>query len=248
MDKKDNLLEFRRNFFSQNGEDGIIEEILKKLNLKNVELCEFGAWDGVHLSNTFNLVKNHNAKAIFIEGDDEKYKDLIKTANLFKNITPIKKFVDIGENTLDNILSKTYLKNNFDILSIDIDSNDLEVWESLKHYQPKIVIIEIGSSILPGILQRYNRENETQNSFTSTIIVGKNKGYTPIAHTGNLIFIKNEYLSKINLSKYLIDNPEKLFINDWVEKNVIVRLLKRILPLYIVKLIRKIKKNFIKIY
>ena len=53
---------YRKNFFSQNGEDGVISEILKRLNLKSKEkwCCEFGAWDGIHGSNTFNLVKNYS--------------------------------------------------------------------------------------------------------------------------------------------------------------------------------------------
>ena len=35
---------FKRNVYSQNGEDGILQELLKKLNLeKNGWCCEFGA-------------------------------------------------------------------------------------------------------------------------------------------------------------------------------------------------------------
>ena len=63
------LINFRKNIFSQNGEDGIIEEVIKRLELKDLEVCEFGAWDGKHFSNTFNLVKNFNARAVYIEGD-----------------------------------------------------------------------------------------------------------------------------------------------------------------------------------
>ena len=55
------FLKYKKNFYSQNGEDGIILEVLKRLKIKNKELwcCEFGAWDGIHGSNTFNLVKNN---------------------------------------------------------------------------------------------------------------------------------------------------------------------------------------------
>lgn len=55
------LDQFKKNkYFSQYGEDGIVEEILKKLN-QNINLdnwcSEFGAWDGVHLSNTCYFIK-----------------------------------------------------------------------------------------------------------------------------------------------------------------------------------------------
>ena len=147
------LINFRKNIFSQNGEDGIIEEIIKRLELKDLEVCEFGAWDGKHLSNTFNLVKNFNARAVYIEGDKKKYQDLIKTAKQFPNILPINAFVSHknDKNSLDNLLSRTFLKKDFDLLSIDIDGHDLEVVFHLQNYSPKIIIIEINSSMLPGI-------------------------------------------------------------------------------------------------
>jgi hypothetical protein len=76
---------YSKNIYSQNGEDGIIEELLKRLNITKGWVCEFGAWDGILLSNTFNLVKN-GFDAVFIEGDVNKYNDLL---HLFSLKTPI---------------------------------------------------------------------------------------------------------------------------------------------------------------
>lgn len=238
-----NFLKFRKNIYSQNGEDGIIEEIIKKINLKDIEVCEFGAWDGKHYSNTFNLVENYSAKAVYIEKDSFRFNNLIETSKKFKNIFPINSSIDLNENLFDKIVSKTFLKKNFDILSIDIDSNDLEIWESIKNYEPKIVIIEICSYILPGILQRYNSEKKTKNSFTSTINVGKSKGYTPIAHVGNLIFIKNEYLDKLNIDQSLLLNNKKLFLNDWVNKiskDKIKKKIFKIIPKIVIDIFKKV--------
>jgi hypothetical protein len=60
---------FAKDIYSQNGEDGIIEEILNKLEINNGYVCEFGAWDGVHLSNTFNLVTKGFNAVFFIRND-----------------------------------------------------------------------------------------------------------------------------------------------------------------------------------
>ena len=41
-----NLTTFAKNIYSQNGEDGIIEELLKRLNIQKGWACEFGmGWE-----------------------------------------------------------------------------------------------------------------------------------------------------------------------------------------------------------
>ena len=73
------LIEYRKNIHSQNGEDGVIDEIFKRINLASLShekwCVEFGAWDGKHYSNTFHLVEQ-GWNAVYIEGDIEKYSDL----------------------------------------------------------------------------------------------------------------------------------------------------------------------------
>jgi hypothetical protein len=219
-------LKFRKNFYSQNGEDGIVEKLISDLGLeKKLTLCEFGAWDGKYLSNTFNLIKKFQSTALLIEGDQYKFKDLLDTSRKYQNIIPVQKFVSCeGKNSLDQILSENSFPSDFDLLSIDIDSNDLEIWESLVNFKPKIVIIEINSSILPGIKQRHDpSKGKLSSSFTSTLEVAKKKGYFLVAHTGNLIFIKNQFKEKINFNLNLLENPEKLFIYDWVIEKTVFR-------------------------
>ena len=212
-------LKYRKNVYSQNGEDGVIGKLLEDLKIKNnITACEFGAWDGKHYSNTYNLVSKCS-KLLMIEGDEIRFQALIKTSNENSNIIPVNKYVTTsGKNCLDEILKDNNFPSDFDILSIDTDTNDLDIWESLKNFTPKIVIIEINSRIPPGILQRHNpRENKYQNSFSSTAEVGNEKFYTPICHTGNLIFLKNDLLSQIKFKKELINNPNNIFIKDWIK-------------------------------
>ena len=146
---------------------------------------------------------------------------------------------------LDVILKKTKIDKNFDILSIDIDSYDLAVWKSLKNYSPKIVIIEINSSIPPGIEQIHS-SNKVGNSFSSTVNFAKKKGYELVCHTGNCIFIKKRYLNKLKFKKKYIKNPELLFDNSWLGKKepFIKGMIKKLLPEYILNNLRTFKKKF----
>ena len=91
------LNKYKKNIYSENGEDGILLYILKKTKLiKNSSplwCCEFGAWDGIHGSNTFNLVKNYNFSYYF------KVRCKYYVKNMFSHILTIlsKKSIDYFE-------------------------------------------------------------------------------------------------------------------------------------------------------
>jgi hypothetical protein len=182
---------------------------------------EVGAWDGIHQSNTFALVEQ-GWKAVYIEGDSYRFQDLLKTAHKFSNIIPIEAFVSQHRDnpfSLENLLSGTKIPKDFVLLSIDIDSYDLDVWESLSGYFPQIVVIEINSSVNPGVYWRHGANN-VGNTFSSTIKVGTDKGYTLICHTGNLIFVKNELIGKLDFPTKFIKYPELLFVDNWINSKL----------------------------
>jgi len=203
-----------KNNYSQNGEDGIIEEILKRLDINNGWVCEFGAWDGIYLSNTYSLVEK-GFNAVFIEGDKDKYKDLLNTVEKNKNIIPLNAYVDHNDsnNSLDNLLSTTNIPIDFDILSIDIDSYDYQVWKSLKIYKPKIVIIEINSSVDPNNNLHIHDQKYIGTGFRPMFDLAAEKDYTFVLHTGNMIFIRNDLFNKLNIH---YDDPLENFKNSWL--------------------------------
>jgi len=206
---------YNKNIYSSQGEDGIIEELLNRLNIKSGWVCEFGAWDGIKCSNTFNLIKSNNFKGIYIEGDKIKFNDLVKTALLYKNIIPMNEFVspENNLNSLDNILARTDIPKNFDILSIDVDSYDYQIWKSLQVYKPKIVIVEINSSVMTNNELHIHEENKYQGTgFRPMFKLGIEKGYKFVLHTGNMIFIQNELFSQLNIN---YNNELENFRTNW---------------------------------
>jgi hypothetical protein len=214
------LNKFQFNIYSQNGEDGVIEEILKRLGISNdnKKWCvEFGAWNGIHLSNTFALVEK-NWNAVYIEGEADRYQDLLKTAQKYPQIVPIHAFVARSQNeeySLDKLLKQTQIPKEFELLSIDIDTYDLDVWESLSSYSPKIVIIEINSHVPPGIVWKHSPETQG-NTFSATINVARLKGYTLVCHTGNCIFVRDDLVEKVKLDPQYIQYPELLFLYEFL--------------------------------
>ncbi len=209
---KNNLLnKYSKKIYSQFGEDGILLEILNRIGKENLDnwCVEFGARDGISDSNTYNLIKNHNYKAVLIEGDKTYYDKLLKNFN-DNSIIKINKYVDFfGDNQLDNILSKTNIKKNFDFLSIDIDGCDYYVFKSLDIFRPKIICIEFNHFIPNSVefVQEKNFDIKQGSSAKSLVKLGIEKGYKLIASSfSNLFFIEKSYFNLISKDEILLDD------------------------------------------
>lgn len=182
------LLENRDNIYSDNGEDGVLKCIMEKLGIECGTCCEFGAWDGKYCSNTFNLVKEKNWKALYIEGDEEKYKDLLVTQKEYPTITPVCAFVS-GTN-LDSLILDNGFPEDLDLLSIDVDSIDYEIWKGLEKVRPKIVIIEPSNST-----PLWEKSTHYEGRGASPFLIkqlAKEKGYRFVCTTGNLFFVRSD--------------------------------------------------------
>jgi hypothetical protein len=235
---------FIKNKYSQNGEDGILEQLIKELglNIPDMWVVDVGAYDGIAYSNVRHLI-NQGCHAVMIEPSlvggacEPKYLSLQDLPQVYPNVIALNHFtaisdkakVDAGyagckamhENcdifyfnaeikTLDESLAQVkQFSSNYDILNIDIDSYDHEIWEEHK-LSPKIVIIEINSGLAP-----VEQNNKSKGySFMDSLKVGINKGYSCVCHTGNMIFVRNDLLADLSIPKDQI-NSIKLFNNKW---------------------------------
>ena len=197
------LIEYRRKITSQDGEDGILAEIFRRLGIKKGSCVEFGAWDGKHLSNTWDLWKNKNWNAVLIEGDSERCSLLKDEYGGLDNVDIVNTYVGIdGEQSLDSILTKTDLPKNFELLSIDIDGDDYHVWKSLSKFTPKVVIIEYNPSIPPDLeIVDTPGAREFGASAASLLELGKSKQYKLATCTRtNMVFVKNALFKKLGIN------------------------------------------------
>ncbi|UCF14929.1 MAG: FkbM family methyltransferase [Phycisphaerales bacterium] len=191
------LNEFASNVTSQNGEDGIIEKILDVLDDSAKWCVEFGSWDGRHLSNTYNLIKNKSWSGVLIEGNAHRFQDLLKTYEGNNRVICINAFVGFeGDNNLDVILRRADIPADFDLLSIDIDGNDYHVWEAVRDHRPKIVVIEYNPTIPNAVefVQSRDMRVTQGSSLLSLWKLAKAKNYELVAVThSNAIFVDLRY-------------------------------------------------------
>jgi hypothetical protein len=190
------LLEHASNVTSQNGEDGIIAKILEVLGPSKGWCVEFGAWDGRYLSNTYNLIANRGYSAVMIEGSAKRFRDLEAAFKGNPKVLPVHAFVGFtAADGLDSILARTPIPEAFDVLSIDIDGNDYHVWNAVKRYRPRIVVIEYNPTIPTAVdfVQPPDLSINQGASITALNRLAAQKGYELVAvTTHNCLFVRRE--------------------------------------------------------
>ena len=112
------LLDYRRDVHSQYGEDGIVERVFDVVGETTRVCCEFGAWDGLHLSNTRNLIQQ-GWRGVFIEPDAGRFADLVRTYEPGSGHVTINASVDDGESTLGRLLDAHGVTEELDFLTIE---------------------------------------------------------------------------------------------------------------------------------
>tara|TARA_Y100000739_G_scaffold229726_1_gene245715 strand:+ start:6589 stop:7446 length:858 start_codon:yes stop_codon:yes gene_type:complete len=217
------------------GGDGLIVYILdiiyENLEIEPIKwIVEFGAHPGDEGVFLDCLIKD-GYKAVLIEGDKHNFEGLADQYKDNDRVLCINEFVGFeGQNSLDQILSKTPVPEIFDVLLIDVDSTDYQIWESLSKYNPLLAVIEFNETYGPHLERVHNiefnqwaaRNNKVNpgeifgassiagSSLRSINELSKSKGYRLLIYTrNNAFFIKEElfhyfHLQEIDITKDFI--------------------------------------------
>jgi len=216
-----NLLDYKKNIYSQNGEDGIIKKIFEIVGVKNKISCEFGAWDGIHLSNTRNLILN-GWTSIMIEGDRKRFNELAKNYKNNKKVYCVKRYVDTKENTLSKILAGlpiADLEEKIDLLSIDIDGLDYEIFR-IFDILPRVICVEVNAGHYPNSnveIKKNIAKNNIGQPLSYFSKIAKEKDYSLVCYSGNAFYIKNDISIKKNI-KGLTDLEAYISFIDHLDK------------------------------
>ena len=194
------LLKYKSNSFSQNGEDGVIAAIFRLIGVTTRRCCEFGAFDGVHLSNCRRLILD-GWSALMIEGDAERFAQLRRTYQDNPRVTSVQAWVDVDRNTLDAIARSTGF-DDLDFLSIDVDGLDYEIFENLG-LTPRVVCVEVNAGHDPEaerpVAKDVARENVGQ-PLKVFMRAADRQGYDLVCYTGNAFFVRRDAMAGSGLS------------------------------------------------
>ena len=200
MDSK-RITHFHKSVFTQNGEDGIIEEIFNRIGTSNKFFVEFGV-HGVKNNSTFLLLKDW--KGAWLGGSqraqvniESNFAQQVRCGQLeFKTSW-------ITKDNIEDLFDELHVPKEFDYLSIDLDGNDYWVWESIQRYRPRVVSIEYNATFPASTswVMSYNPNHSWDQSsyFGASLkaleLLAKKKAYTLVGcdFTGcNAFFVRDD--------------------------------------------------------
>lgn len=213
IERVNSLRDVEFKVFSQFGEDGIIQYLIKKAKISPHEeiFVEFGVQNYLE-SNTRFLLLNNNWNGLVIDGDLKNI-SFIKEQSFYwrNNLTAVHAWID--EDNINNLINDVGISGEIGILSIDIDGNDYWVWNKISIVNPVIVIIEYNSIFgsektisVPYSSCFYRTDAHYSNLYYGASIsalehLGKIKGYSLVGSNSagnNLFFIRNDRLGELD--------------------------------------------------
>jgi methyltransferase FkbM-like protein len=196
------LASFARNITSQNGEDGMLDEIFRRIGEGNGWCLEVGAWDGEHFSNTCAFWRDRGWSAALVECNDESFAGLKEKTRAFPKVHAFHRRLTIsGPNSLEAILQEAGAPQDIDLVSIDVDGNDYHIFGSLQKFVPRVVVLEHNPTIPPEVevVQKPDAPRARFGASAGALVdLARRKGYGLAASTWcNCIFVREEEFPRL---------------------------------------------------
>ena len=173
--------------FSQWGEDGLIQHLVRHIPVANKTFVEFGVQNYVE-SNTRFLLLNDNWTGLVLDSSPDNINFIRQDGISWQhNLTAVQAFVT--RDNIDALLSTHAMTGEIGLLSIDIDGNDYWVWEAITVVRPTLVIVEYNSRFGPDRAvtipydEHFDRSKAHHSntyygaSLNALCLLGKRKGY-----------------------------------------------------------------------
>ncbi|MCW2800012.1 MAG: hypothetical protein JWQ70_1484 [Aeromicrobium sp.] len=130
--------EFR--VFSQFGEDGIIQHLVRTVKPQETSFVEIGTGD-YRESNTRFLLQNNNWRGVVIDGGEDHVKFVLGSGLSWRqDVEPVSAFVT--RDNVNELISSNGFSGKIGLLSIDVDGIDYWLWEAIDVVDPAIVVSE----------------------------------------------------------------------------------------------------------
>jgi hypothetical protein len=176
------LRAFERRVCSQNGEDGIIEEIFRRIGTGTRYFVEFGVESGAEC-NCARLALEAGWRGLFLEADAGHFERLAARYRGHEGVRCARSVVTSAN--IERLLEENGVPPDLDLLSIDIDGNDYWVWKAIHNWRPRVVVVEYNGAYPPPrywVMKedpdyRWNGTTYYGASLASLTALARDKGY-----------------------------------------------------------------------
>jgi hypothetical protein len=196
------LSAYELSVFSQNGEDGIFQELCRRLPVPHT-FVEFGiqsGWEG----NCVLLADVFGWSGLFIEYDSDGFRELERKYAYNSQVKTV--CAKVTPQNVNSLFADADVPPELGILSIDIDGNDYWVWKAITGYRPAVLIIEFNAGIpsKEPLVQPFNEGDPLLTTFFGANLaalekLGAAKDYE-LVHTDiagvNAFFVRRDLLTK----------------------------------------------------
>lgn len=188
--------------YSQNDEDGITQEIFRRIGTDNRRFFEFGVGTGFECSTHFLLHLGWKgawaeANGSYVSAIRDRFSVAIDSGNLRLLSTPI------SQENINQIVEQLAFPDDLDLICIDIDYNDYWVFKALEAVRPRVVVVEYNAKFCPPVRhvvpynpnRQWNGTDYCGCSLQSLCDVAEEKGYRLVGCniTGvNAFFVRDE--------------------------------------------------------
>lgn len=191
---------------SQNGEDGVICEIVKRIGDSCPRtFCEFGAGAGAS-GNTVFLADVMGWSGLYIEPADDDFRELAFKYQASDRIEFVKDFV--RPDNINTLISTARFPGGLGVLSIDVDGNDYYIWQAISAVRACLVVIEYNGAlplrkrlVQPLSDEPWRGTDYFGASLGALVALGTQLGYT-LVHTElsgtNAFFVADEFADRFS--------------------------------------------------
>jgi len=180
--------------FSQWGEDGIIQFLIKQVKVRNKIFIEFGVED-YREANTRFLLMHDNWTGLVFDADSENI-ERVRSSMLCWRHGLRAVTATITRDNINSLITQQGISGEIGLLSIDIDGNDYWVWQAIDAVSPEIVVIEynhrFGEELAVTIPYNENFRRGEQHpkiyfgaSLRALVVLGDRKGYAFLGCNSN---------------------------------------------------------------
>lgn len=222
---------------SQFDEDGIIDEIFRRIGTTNRTFIEFGAGNGTENCTGFLLMQGW--RGLWMDGSDA----LLPTVAIgwpreLARDQLIARQAFITAANIDNLIRDAGFSGEIDVLVVDLDANDYHILNSISVVSPRVICAEYNANIPPSVDWKMERDDSyvwegiddrTGASLKALELLLGGKGYALVGCSAagvNAFFVRRElaegkfaepFTAENHYNNYRFFYPTRSAVSNWRE-------------------------------